>query len=69
MSQRGVGCFDGDHPHVVIARRRPINRDDRPGAEGLLTLWVCPVLHTLGALWETYERDPRSGLGPGGPLP
>jgi len=62
------GCTAIGHDHLILVHRRPIARDDRPGGTGLLTLWLCPVLHVLGAIWEDTSRRPED-LTPGGPLP
>lgn len=64
MTQRATGCLDGTHGHVELMRRRPVQLDN--GSHGLLSLWLCPVLRTLGAMWEQFHREPRDAVG--GPL-
>ena len=60
------GCLDGSHNHNVLAVRHPLDRDGEPGPEWLITVWLCPVLHSVGIMLQDLRV--RESLGPGGPL-
>lgn len=63
MRPIGFGCLDHNHPHEVVVAGRPVERDER--TVGLLTLWRCPVLHTLGGYWHDLRRRPEVSAGTG----
>ena len=64
-----AGCLDGSHPHRFLARRRPLDGDDEPGPDWLVTIWLCPVLRSVGIMVEDLSRDFADLPAPGGPLP
>jgi hypothetical protein len=55
MRPIGFGCQDHNHPHQRIVVGRHVG--DPPA--GLLTLWRCPVLHTLGGYWHDLRHRPE----------
>lgn len=67
MRNVALGCLDGSHNHRVLAKRHPLDRDGEPGPEWLVSLWLCPVLHSLGVLLEDLRVV--EAIPPAGPLP
>jgi hypothetical protein len=48
-----VGCQDHSHAHHRLVWMRPVDRDDTPGVDFLLSVWLCPVFHQIGA-WAGF---------------
>jgi hypothetical protein len=48
-----VGCQDHTHDHHRLVWMRPVDRDDQPGVDMLLSIWLCPVFHQIGA-WAGF---------------
>lgn len=47
-----VGCKATDHGHQLLLNRRRVDTDDDGLPEVIISLWRCPVLHTMGAIAE-----------------
>lgn len=64
MRPIGFGCLDHLHPHELIVPGRTVGPALHP--VGILTLWRCPVLHTLGGYWNDLRRraEDVGGTGP-----
>lgn len=53
MREARVGCQDHSHDHHRLVWMRPVDRDDTPGVDFLLSIWLCPVFHQIGA-WAGF---------------
>lgn len=64
MRPIGFGCLDHNHLHELVVSGRPVGPEHQP--IGILTLWRCPVLHTLGGYWNDTRRraEDVGGTGP-----
>jgi hypothetical protein len=65
LASPGV-CLQPDHGHVILARRLPLDLDAAI-AERWVTLWLCPVRHSLSAIVEdgraiAIDRQPTGDL-------
>lgn len=64
MRPIGFGCQIQGHAHEIIVPGRSIGAEGH--IVGILTLWRCPVLHTLGGYWNDLRR-PAETIGGHGP--
>lgn len=74
MRELAVGCLDGSHSHRVLAKRKALDPNEDGDIDWYVTVWLCPVLHSVGLLLEDVRgtgpdsppQDPRSGTEPSG---